>query len=90
MGEPSEAYRRAMLKAHEEEARHVLARAPFRNRKFSDRTVNALVQADILAPERLLFMTMMDLRTIPGIGKVGLAEIVKYRSRFIPDLAETA
>jgi len=29
-------------------------------------------------------MPMAELRAIAGIGKAGLAEISKYRSRFIP------
>jgi hypothetical protein len=46
--------------------------------------IDALVSAGIDAPERLLFMTDVELREIPGIGKAGIAEIAKYRSRFIP------
>jgi hypothetical protein len=60
-----------------------IKRAPFRDRKFSDRTIDALLAFGIDAPERLLFMEERDLREkIPGIGKVSLAEIMAYRSRF--------
>lgn len=64
--------------------RSIVSAAPFNGRNFSKRVIEALVQAGIDAPERLLFMTMSDLNAIPGIGKTGLTEIAKYRSRFIP------
>jgi hypothetical protein len=38
----------------------------------------------INAPERLLFMTPAQLKNIPGVGKASLAEIMRYRSRFLP------
>ena len=58
------------------------ARRLFENRGFSDRTVRALIDGAIDAPERLLFMTEDQLRSIPGIGNVFLAEILAYRARF--------
>ena len=54
------------------------------HRNFSDRTVEALLKDGVDAPERLLFMCPDQLRTIPGVGKVSLAEIMAYRARFLP------
>jgi hypothetical protein len=59
------------------------ARLLFEHRGFSDRTIRALIDSAIAAPEHLLFMTEDQLRSIPGIGNVSLAEIVAYRDRFI-------
>jgi DNA-directed RNA polymerase alpha subunit len=59
-----------------------LVPAVFHNRKFSGRTIEALLGCGIDAPERLLFMEERDLKKIPGIGKVSLAEIMAYRARF--------
>jgi hypothetical protein len=59
------------------------ARPFFEHRGFSDRTIRALIDSAIAAPEHLLFMTEDQLRSIPGIGNVSLAEIVAYRDRFI-------
>jgi DNA-directed RNA polymerase alpha subunit len=56
---------------------------PFRHRGLSDRTIQALVDCSIDSPERLLFMTEKEIRLIPGIGKVSLAEIIAYREKFI-------
>jgi hypothetical protein len=67
-----------------------VARGPFRGRQLSDHVVDALVAADIDAPERLLFMSLADIRAIPGIGKTGLGEIAKYRGRFIRGSGEGA
>jgi hypothetical protein len=55
---------------------------PFMNRGLSDRTIKALLDCGIDAPERLLSMSLDDLRKIPGIGKMSLAEIDGYRARF--------
>jgi DNA-directed RNA polymerase alpha subunit len=66
-----------------ESATRILARTPFQNRGFSDRTINALVAKGIDAPERLLFATEAELRRIPGVGPVSLAEITHYRARFL-------
>jgi hypothetical protein len=86
----SEADRQAMLIAYTEPYRQLSARAPFDNRKLSARVVDALIKASIDAPERLLFMTTAELRAIPGVGKAGLAEIAKYRSKFIPETPKAA
>ncbi len=82
-------YQEALAMCSEETARLVLDRAPFRNRKLSDRTIEALVAASIDAPERLLFMKDADLEAIKGIGKAALAEISAYRTRFLPPAKET-
>lgn len=58
--------------------------APFRNRGLSNRVIEYLIEAGVDAPERLLFMAPAQLHDIPGIGKSALAEIMKYRSKFIP------
>ena len=47
----------AALRAAANSATAFLAYAPFRDRGFSDRTINALVAGGIDAPERLLFLT---------------------------------
>jgi len=59
------------------------AQLPFRHRGLSGRTIQALVDCSIDSPERLLFMTEKEIRSIPGIGKVSLAEIIAYREKFI-------
>ena len=56
----------------------------FWGRGFSKRTRKILLE-HIDAPERLLFVTEQEIRRLPGIGKVSLDEIMRYRSRFIPD-----
>jgi DNA-directed RNA polymerase alpha subunit len=68
-----------------ESATSLLKRYPFRDRGFSDRTIDALVARGIDAPERLLFVTETELRKIPGIGKASLGEIMRYRARYIPE-----
>jgi DNA-directed RNA polymerase alpha subunit len=65
--------------------KHVLDHRPFSGRGLSNRTIEALIASAIDAPERLLFMTPAQLRDILGIGKASLAEIMKYRSRFLPE-----
>ena len=55
----------------------------FRDRGFKDRTVGALVNCAIDAPERLLFMKDDAIRKIPGIGRAGLDEIKRYRERYL-------
>lgn len=54
-------------------------RRPFRNRGLSERTIDALLDCGIDAPERLLSMTPAQLSEIPGIGKASLGEIMRYR-----------
>ena len=62
----------------------VVATRPVECRGLSDHAVKALIDAGIDAPERLLFMTLAQLCDIPGVGKAALAEIMLYRSRFLP------
>jgi DNA-directed RNA polymerase alpha subunit len=64
-------------------AEQIRAQFPFRHRGLSDRTTQALVDCSIDSPERLLFMTEKEIQSIPGIGKVSMAEIILYRDRFI-------
>ena len=56
---------------------------PFRGRGLDDRTIEALINSNIDAPERLLFMTKSDLRKIPGLGKEAFAQIAAYRAEFM-------
>jgi hypothetical protein len=63
-------------------AQQIRAQSPFRHRGLSDRTIQALVDCSIDSPERLLFMTEKEIHSIPGIGKVSMAEIVAYRDKF--------
>lgn len=63
----------------------ILRRALFYGRGFSRRTVNALFNRGIDAPEWLLFVSEAELKKIPGIGKASLDEIMRYRARYIPD-----
>ena len=58
-------------------------RIPFQQRGFSDRTINALIDCQIDSPERLLFMTKEQLKSMPGIGKASMAELTAYRDRFL-------
>src|ERR1700680_3321149 len=56
----------------------------FEERGFSERAIKTLVDAGVDAPERLLFMTDVDLKSINGLGNSSLDEIDLYRSRFSP------
>ena len=55
----------------------------FKNRGLSHRTIKALVDCGIDAPERILFMPEAQLRRIPGVGAASLKELRAYRARFI-------
>jgi DNA-directed RNA polymerase alpha subunit len=55
----------------------------FKNRGLSHRTIKALVDCGIDAPERILFMQEAHLRQIPGVGAASMKELKAYRSRFI-------
>jgi DNA-directed RNA polymerase alpha subunit len=66
-------------------ARKIVSISPFRDRGFSERTIEALIARGIDMPERLLFATEAELKQIPGIGKASLQEIMKYRARFLPE-----
>jgi DNA-directed RNA polymerase alpha subunit len=61
--------------------REAEAMARFEAAGFSRRATNALVNDGIDEPARLLSMTMKELRMIPLVGKVLLAEIDAYRTR---------
>ena len=55
----------------------------FKNRGLSHRTIKALVDCGIDAPERILFMPEAHLRRIPGVGAASMKELKAYRARFI-------
>jgi DNA-directed RNA polymerase alpha subunit len=73
------------LRFAERTAADILRCALFYGRGFSRRTANALFTRGIDAPERLLFASEAELKKIPGIGKVSLDEIMRYRARYIRD-----
>jgi DNA-directed RNA polymerase alpha subunit len=50
---------------------------PFQGRGLSERTIKALIQNGIDAPERFLFMNEPELFRLPGIGRTSLQEIVQ-------------
>ena len=54
----------------------------FRSRGLTDRTIQALLDHGIDFPEPLLFMEPPQLKKIPGIGKAGFNEIMRYREKF--------
>jgi hypothetical protein len=56
--------------------------ARFRDRGLSKRTIEALISHGIDTPERVLFMTEAELRTIRGAS---MRELRAYRARFISD-----
>lgn len=64
-------------------------RFSFRDTGLSDRTVKALLASRIDVPKRLLSMTPIQIAVIPGVGKVSLDEIMRYRARQreIPSMA---
>jgi DNA-directed RNA polymerase alpha subunit len=78
----TEEEKRAARRATHLVGSHMLEWGPFEHRGFSKRTIEAVIACGIDAPERLLFMTEDELRSIPGVGKVSLAEIMRYRVRF--------
>ena len=77
-----EAQRAEAARAQAIRAHNASPRAPFQVRGFSERTIDAIVNYGIDAPERLLFMTESQIRSIPEIGKVSAAEIAEYRAKF--------
>ena len=79
----TEEQKQVALKAGRTSALPVLEPFPFRHRGFSERTIRALMDCSIDAPERLLFMKPADLKKIPGLGKASLDEIMRYRAKFI-------
>lgn len=60
-----------------------MAATLFGSRGFSGRTVDALVNAGIPAPEWLLFSKLDEIERIPGIGKASMRQIVDYRRKWI-------
>jgi hypothetical protein len=80
----TEEQKQVALKAGRTSALAVLEPFPFRHRGFSERTIRALMDCSIDAPERLLFMKPADLKKIPGVGKASFDEIMRYRAKFIP------
>ena len=54
----------------------------FRGRGLSDRTIEVLLDHGIDFPEPLLFMEPSQLKKIPGMGKAGFNEIMRYRQKF--------
>jgi DNA-directed RNA polymerase alpha subunit len=60
-----------------------MRRQPFSDRGLSRRTIDALLDASIDAPERLLFMSEQQIKGIPGIGKASVTEIASYRAKYI-------
>ena len=79
----TEEQRQVALKASRTSALAVSEPFPFRHRGFSERTIRALMDCSIDAPERLLFMKPADLKKIPGVGKGSVDEIMRYRAKFI-------
>jgi hypothetical protein len=61
-------------------------RTMFYGRQFSDRTVEALIDAGIDAPENLLFMGDKEIASLKGIGSPKLKEIEAYRAAYKPAL----
>jgi hypothetical protein len=62
-----------------------IQRVPFQSRGLSNRTVDALLNKGIDAPEHLLFMRMGALRCLPGIGLKAMDE--NYHDRSIKQSA---
>jgi DNA-directed RNA polymerase alpha subunit len=83
MSEPNELQLGASVKVRNAAANLILSTAPFRDRGLSQRTIQALVDCGIDAPERLLFMTEEQIKNVPGAGKTSLAEIRAYRAKYI-------
>jgi hypothetical protein len=65
----TEEQKRAAKAARMTSAIAIAEPAPFRHRGFSERTIKALVNCSIDAPERLLFMKPADIKKIPGLGE---------------------
>jgi len=55
-------------------------RFSFKDTGLSGRTVKALLACGIDVPKRLLSMTPAEIAIIPGVGKVSLGEIMRYRA----------
>lgn len=59
-----------------------VTRARFEHRGLSERTINALVQNGVDAPERVLCKSKAELFRMKGVGDVSVREIVKYQEQF--------
>jgi hypothetical protein len=57
-------------------------RMMFAGRGFSKQTVEALIDAEIDTPERLLFMDGKAISSLEGIGTTKLKEIEAYRATY--------
>jgi hypothetical protein len=66
----------------------VMRAISFRGRGLSDRTIQALLDHGIDFPEPLLFMEPSQLKKIPGMGKAGFNEIMRYRENFTTKTTE--
>jgi hypothetical protein len=74
------------LQRHAKRAAHAIAeRQAFEHRGFSELTIKVLLDCGMDSPERLLFMTIAQLRAVPGLDRLSLGEIKRYRSQFIKD-----
>jgi len=58
------------------------ARRRFRDRGFSPRTIDTLMDNGVDAPERLLFLERSALMRMAGVDKATLAEIGQYNNVF--------
>lgn len=81
---PTQSQLEASARSANEIGRRLMVRITFNERGFSDRTIQALSDYGIDAPERILFMTESELREIPGVGAASIKELKAYRQRFIP------
>ncbi len=75
----------ALHKALTVEYAELAREACFLHRGLSDHTIRVLMDTDIELPEKLLFMSEGEIRRLPGVGNVALADILKYRGRFPRD-----
>jgi hypothetical protein len=64
-------------------ARALSRRGAFSDRGLSGRTIDALLEVGVDAPERLLFLPESELRKLK-VGPGGYNEILRYRERFLP------
>lgn len=55
-------------------------RFSFRDTGLSERTVKVLLACGIDVPKRLMSITPAEIAIIPGVGKISLGEIMRYRA----------
>lgn len=84
LSEPEKSRTLALLGATGPISSAILAKAPFSNRGFSDRTINALTAHGLRWPEQLLSMPDLEIVRIKGIGQASLREISNYRAKVLP------